>query len=323
METVVEQIKTTSDAENFADFKALRNAPPVETKAAPVEKKEPVEATPKQEKTSPPEPEKGKTAEPAGDSENKDAQDKDKPKRDRTAEGRIAELNARAKAAEEERDRLRRELETHRATKPPAETKPPVTAPPAAAETDKPKPKLADYLAKHETYEAAQEAWEEDVATWRDNKRQRETAKGEEQRRVSAAQENVRGKIVEARKKYADFDEVTAGDAKAETGLILTPPMIQFVVESPLGADVVYHLGKHPEEYARIKALSPTRIAAELGWIERELSAPPSPEKPKTTPVSQAPPPPRTVGGTEPPAQGTTAEARNMSEFKRLRQGGR
>ena len=84
-----------------------------------------------------------------------------------------------------------------------------------------------------------------------------------------------------AQNKYEDYDEVA--DIKQ---LLPTPAMAQTILQLELGADVLYWLGKHPQENARIRALSPLAAAAALGKIESQL-AKPTP-KPKTT---QAPAP--------------------------------
>jgi hypothetical protein len=79
-------------------------------------------------------------------------------------------------------------------------------------------------------------------------------------------------KLDSARKRYSDFEAVTAS-AEAEK-LQLTPAMQQAILESEYGADLAYWLGKRPEECRRIaalSALSPLSAARELGRIEERI----------------------------------------------------
>jgi hypothetical protein len=86
--------------------------------------------------------------------------------------------------------------------------------------------------------------------------------------------------------KYADFHDV------AMTGLIVTPTMRDALVDSDVGADVAYYLGKNPEEAKRIAGLGVYGQVREIGKIEAKLSTAAAPVKRETqapepiTPVS-------------------------------------
>ena len=315
----LEILKTPADAESYSEHRAIRQGEKIAA-PAPAAEEQPKDGKPPAPKAEekPPEPppkkagesaEVPETPKPESQEEPKDG----KPRRDRGAEARIAELIARAKSAEDERDALRRRLEEPQAPKPAA------AAPPPSEPTDgDPKPKLKDYMEKAKAEESAvdvQERWEEDVAAWR-MRRQRVEAQ------ATSIRDSMTRKVSEARAKHDDWDAVTAGDVKTGAGLILTPAMSQYVVESDAGAEVAYHLGSNLAEARRIAALSPARQIAELAWIEKSLAAPPAPPPENTKPpVSKAPPPPRTLGGAAPPPPPSLAEAANYAEYKRLRQG--
>lgn len=52
----------------------------------------------------------------------------------------------------------------------------------------------------------------------------------------------------------------------------LHPYALDAILESELGSEIAYYLGKHDEEAARIAKLSPARQASEIGKLEAKLS---------------------------------------------------
>lgn len=72
-----------------------------------------------------------------------------------------------------------------------------------------------------------------------------------------------------ARTKYADYDAVTRNP-----NLTLTESMAALAMDSDVGPELVYHLGKNPQEAARIAALPLERQAREFGRLEAKLTAP-------------------------------------------------
>jgi hypothetical protein len=312
MEKEIEQVKTAADAESFDEYKAIRAAavsPPPEPKAE--------EPAPEPEKAPEPVAEvaAGQSEEATGTSEPKtQEQEQEHKRRDRSAEGRISELTAARRRAEEEAADLRKRLEEYQATKPAAE-KPRET--PQAADLER-KPKLKDFLDKEDiSYEDAQEQYQDADYAWRERKRQREVQE-------QYAKEKVIAKVTAARAEFSDFDEVTHGDPRTGTGLILTPAMMDYVKESERSMPVMYYLGKNPEEYHAIRGISAVQQIAALARIEVALSAPSgnghtqAPEKPKP-PVSRAPAPPRIVGGVETAVKRDAAEASSYDEYRRIR----
>lgn len=92
-------------------------------------------------------------------------------------------------------------------------------------------------------------------------------------------------KAEKASERYADFQQVVGNPL-----LRINDAMAEYISESELGADVAYHLGKHPAQAAQIAALSPVKAARELARLESELAS-----KPKAQP-SKAPEPITPVG---------------------------
>lgn len=88
---------------------------------------------------------------------------------------------------------------------------------------------------------------------------------------VSAeALESWNMKVTAAHARYPDFDAVTASAAADK--LQITPAMQEAILESELGADLAYWLGKHPDECRRIAGLSPASAARELGRVEAGIA---------------------------------------------------
>jgi hypothetical protein len=120
-------------------------------------------------------------------------------------------------------------------------------------------------------------------------------------------------KVNTARGKHADYDAVCFGEDSPLPDIPEGSEMDRYLFESPLGAELVYHLAQHPEEIDRIAALGGRQQVAELGKLELKLTnqKPATeededaedderPQRPST--VSQAPNPPT-------PARRSTAAA--------------
>lgn len=94
------------------------------------------------------------------------------------------------------------------------------------------------------------------------------------------AQQQWTEQVVEARMKYADFDQVALA-----SDVPITPEIADIIRGSDAAADLAYYLGKNKAEAGRIAQLPPIAAARELGRIEASLTAP----KPRTE--TKAPPP--------------------------------
>lgn len=82
-------------------------------------------------------------------------------------------------------------------------------------------------------------------------------------------------RVTEAKKDMPDFDEVITNE-----NVEITQTMGLAILNSDQGPKLAYHLGKNPEEAARIAALNPAKQLLAMGALEHTLSLPP---KVKTT----------------------------------------
>lgn len=158
-------------------------------------------------------------------------------------------------------------------------------------QTEKPAtlPKLEDFSYDEAAYQAALLEHASKEAA----RKVREELKREESERQKQAQvKSWKQREAEFKAKTPDYEDVvyTAPISDAVADLI---------IESEIGAEVAYYLGKHPEEARQIAELDPVKAARAIGRIEAKLEKPPAPpSKPK--PVSEAPPPPPRIEAVEP-----------------------
>lgn len=293
MEAIQDIIETPvpqPELDSFEAYEAAKSAPKVEDEKTAADAEKPTEPPVK--------------LETPGDSE----QQAGKPKRDRTAEGRIAELTNQLKAQKEEFERWK----TQQAT----------PAAPAAAQVDKKpeatngRPLLKDFvngLKADETYEDAQERWNDAVQDWREAqaaKRAEETAQAQ---RSQETQAKVHSKVQAALEKFEDFNDIMTRQIPASM-----VPAVQDFMEEFDTLDALHAVLSDPAEVQRISQLSKARQLVELGKIDDRLSKPEP--KPTTPPVSKAPAPIRNIGGGGSDANENPYEAKTFEEFERARE---
>jgi len=172
------------------------------------------------------------------------------------------------------------------------------------AEHSKTKPVKAEFES-YEDYVEAKSKW--DIREALLDERKKEKAK-EPEKKEDPDEEHE--EIFKAgREAYEDFEEIVRNPK-----LELSETMFLAALESDSTHEILYHLGKNPEESARIFALSPVQQAREIGKLEMALAKeePPTqeekepekvvdlseqrkPEEPKKT--TEAPPPIESVHG--------------------------
>lgn len=123
---------------------------------------------------------------------------------------------------------------------------------------------------------------------------QRQAQAAELRGQISQLEANWQGAIAapEVVERYPDFQEkvVKAAD---EGKWDCSPLMSIGIKQSPVGADVAYHLATNPTEASRISRLTPIEQALEFGRIEGRFMNSPKAEEAKPTPTAtNAPPPP-------------------------------
>ncbi len=118
--------------------------------------------------------------------------------------------------------------------------------------------------------------------------------RAQEKAQLIAQNLNSNNKVVAVgnagRQKYADFNE--SADVLGQIGLAQNPQFLEIVTKLENAPDIIYKLGKNPEEALRISNLSAIDQALELGKMQTELSKGPVQKK-----VSQAPAPIKPVTG--------------------------
>lgn len=133
--------------------------------------------------------------------------------------------------------------------------------------------------------------------------------------RQSTIAAGVQKKFALGAEKYNDFEDVVG-----DPDLPITATMAEVLVESDLGEDLAYYLGKNPKEAARIAALSPLGVARELGKLEAKLPT-------LKLATSKAPAPVSTVrgaaGGEKDPSTMSDAEFNAWRKRQIAARGGR
>lgn len=92
-------------------------------------------------------------------------------------------------------------------------------------------------------------------------------------------------KADEISERYPDFDAVVR-----DPDLPLNGPILEFVMDSDIGPELAYHLGKHKGEALKLARMSPVKAVLRLVEIQNEIKA-----KPKAR-ISSAPEPMQPVG---------------------------
>ncbi len=213
-------------------------------------------------------------AKPAVPSESTAESQQEHKGKDRTAEGRIRELLAENKALKEAQQ-AKKDV--------PAE---PSTAPKA----EKPKaPKFGDVEGDTwEQLEARQEVYVGELVKYQlaaereaNEKQRRDAETATENKRIEDA---WKSKLETAKSNHSDFAEVAFSK-----DLPISPVMDGFILDSEVGAEILYHLGSHVDEGKAIAAMPPYRATRALIKIEASLSGEATPEqKPVVAPITKA-----------------------------------
>lgn len=283
------ELKTVNDAADFSEYEKIKRGDKVE-KETPAE--------PPAKKDGEPEP-KGESAEPR---ETPEKDNQEKPKRDKSFDGRISELTAARRKAEQERDDVKRELEQLRTAPKPAEQPKPAALKPDGSADDA-EPDFDSYVAQAvpggkfdgKNFQQVTQAWQRDWAKWNIQQTQAAQARESAETQQRTAQERAAAvfseRLAAARDKHSDFD-ATANSVQA------SKPALAFFANDDDGLDVLHYLGTHPDEMKAINELSEAKAIRALSRIADKITST-SPETPKPKPsVSRIPPPPKPVSGT-------------------------
>lgn len=200
----------------------------------------------------------------------------EKPKKN-GAQKRIDEITRDKYDAIKERDYWRKEALKNKEA-PPAQQAPEAKEAPKQDDYED----YDDYLVAKAEYNVEQKLRAENA------KKTAEQKEAERNQKQQQNQQNFNTHAEKAREKYDDFDTVALNPT-----LPTSDAMYESIVESDMGAEVLYYLGQHMDEAYGIAQMSDLSAAREIGRIEAKLSLPQS----KT--VSDAPEPIESIGSKE------------------------
>lgn len=277
-------------ADDFAAWEAQRNA---ELTGESADAEEPATESSDESET----PEEKKESEGQDSSEDEESEEgkgedgekqEEKPKRKGGFERKIGKLTRQ----KSELERQNRELAEKLAAleKPKAEDKP--------AKSDDQKPRSEDFESFDEFTEALTDWKLDQRAKAQEAKDAEAKAKAETESRKQKAAEGWNDRVAEARKQFADYDEVLEEAADIDVPAELESALLE------AGPAVLYHLAKDPAEAERISKLPVQTALREIGKIEAKIASQPAAkeEEPEPTPKpkpkpSQAPRPAKPLGG--------------------------
>lgn len=242
---------------------------------------------------------KGEEGGDESDTENQDSQEENTHKK--RVQKRIDELTKKRHEAERRAQELaeeNRKLKEQQSGQPPA---------------DDPRPDFDEY--------DSVESWQRDYDAWarRQAKREMETSTEEPKTdpNESEAMDKVENAVVEASDRYPDFDEVVR-----DPSLPITGEMVQAIADTENIAEVLYHLGKNPQEAGRLAQLQGNSLIREVGRLEAKLeNGPQSQQKATSAPEPISP----TKGARtrrEPKDDELSTEEWMKREFERMQQRG-
>ncbi len=194
-----------------------------------------------------------------------------------------------------------------------------------------PKPKQDDFE-DFAAFEDKRDEWIEERARLRaradtvreDVARRESIALTTANRAAKATHDQWKTTVAASRARHEDYDEKMA--AAREAGITLRRDVAQALMESEIGAEVIYYLVSNPAELTRINAIaSPHRALAEAGKLEGRIAAgirKPAAGGPAAR-TTKAPDPQSTLLGTERSdvGKGKSLDDPNLSqaEYNRLR----
>ncbi len=175
-------------------------------------------------------------------------------KRSKRVQKRIDQLTKQRHQALREAEELReenRKLKEQQTVQPPA---------------DDPRPSFDSY--------DSVEQFEKDIEAWSRRQAQREAQATQQEKQSGPSVEEqeaidrIQNAAIEASDRYPDFEDVVY-----DPSLPLSTEMIRAAADTESVADVLYHLGKNPQEAQRLSQLNGTSLIREMGRLEARLEA--------------------------------------------------
>lgn len=126
----------------------------------------------------------------------------------------------------------------------------------------------------------------------RDQEREAERTRRDQAKEIERVKLAYNERFRKTIEKYPDLPEVS--QSLIHNPLIPpNPSMVQAIMESEVGPEIMYHLGQNVQDAMRIASLGPLAAAREIGKIESKLIVVPATEPQR---ITQAPEPIRAVG---------------------------
>ena len=232
-----------------------------------------------------------------------------KPEPPKGVRKRIDELTALRITAEKRAVAAERALQQalELANRPKAEAPQPTQAP------ADPRPVRSQY-ADPDAYDAALVEWTaketakqvQAMQTAAQQRSAQEAAQAANQKAAQAAIDAYEARRQEALKKYEDYEAVAQ-----KPDLPVTNEMAAAIVQESNGPDILYHLGKHPEEAKKISEMSPAQVISAIAKLSVKLEAKPT--------VSKTPAPVKPVGSRSGATSKSPVEM-SMEEYAQHRQ---
>lgn len=159
-------------------------------------------------------------------------------------------------------------------------------ASPAAKEPDTKAPDMKDF-----TNAQGQVDWDKYTDAKSEYAAKKAVAEDRAQRAKAESDARMQAKIQVAASKYPDFwDVLKSNDA------LVPDAVLHYITESDHGADLTYHLAKHPEITEKLSKMPPIKAIAEVGKLETQFEKTAKPAE-TTAAVSKA----SERGGAPPP----------------------
>ena len=197
------------------------------------------------------------------------------------AKARIRQLHA-------ERERAREDAAYWRGQAEAKKTPEPVTQPEPVNNGPTP-----DQFATYEDYlDARADFRAEQKYKTLESEKERKTKEDAVKAAEEKVEESFKSKVEAFKAKTPDFE-----DTVRNPDLRISKVMYEAMRETEVGPQIAYHLGKNPQESARIAGLSPIAAIKEIGKLEAKFSKEPVPTV-QTKTISDAPEPPSIVQGT-------------------------
>ena len=160
------------------------------------------------------------------------------------------------------------------------------------------------YDAYEKRVEAWQEDWEKTLLGWQQSYNEASTKKILAEDRAAREKERLEAETAKANKaiedswservnaakgNHEDYDEVVAPLLGKDSPITPSSVMDSFLLDSDVGAEMMYHFGNHPEEVKIIMGLPTLKAARALVAVESFIMHPPKEEEADLEPEPEAP----------------------------------